>query len=255
MSDIVHVDSRETRDWAREIKFLVDGSLRSEIVTWARENLRPDGNGAGRFHDEYLTTSLYFETPDFDVFHRRRSYGRSKYRARRYGLLDFVFLERKFRTSRLLAKRRTTVSLPEVQRLAESTPDPVWRGYWFHRRILLRRLQPLTQMSYERVARIANTPHGLLRVTIDTNLRVLPMPDRAFIPGVGFPLIEDKCIVEVKYRVELPALIKRFTERFKLEPMAVSKYRMGLRVLDYAPKIEGEDSVRLTGSPASDRPE
>lgn len=238
MSDTPNIDSRETRDWAREIKFLVDASMRADIVEWSRENLRADGNGTGPFHDEYLTTSLYFETPDFDVFHRNRSYGRSKYRARRYGTLDFVFLERKFRTDRLLAKRRTTVSLPEVQRLAEPTADPTWRGYWFHRRVLLRRLQPLMQMSYERVARVAQAQHGLLRVTVDNNLRVLPMPDRAFIPGVGFPLIEDKCIVEVKYRVELPALIRRFAEEFKLQPMAVSKYRIGLKQLDYAPKTE-----------------
>ena len=240
MSDTPDINSRETRDWAREVKFLVDASMRPAIVEWSRENLRADGNGMGPFHDEYLTTSLYFETPEFDVYHRKLSYGRSKYRARRYGMLDFVFLERKFRTDRLLAKRRTTVSLAEVQRLAEPEPDPSWRGYWFHRRILLRRLQPLTQMSYERVARIGQTPHGLLRVTVDTNLRVLPMPDRAFIPGVGFPLIEDKCIVEVKYRVELPALIRRFAEQFKLQPMAVSKYRIGLRVLDYAPKTAAD---------------
>ena len=240
MSDTPQIDSRETRDWAREIKFLVDASLRSDIVDWLRENLRPDGNGAGRFHDEYLTTSLYFETPDFDVYHRKESYGRSKYRARRYGLLDFVFLERKFRTNRLLAKRRTTVSLPEVQRLAETTPDPTWRGYWFHRRILLRRLSPLTQMSYERIARVTTTENGLLRVTVDHNLRVLPMPDRAFIPGVGFPLIEDKCIVEVKYRVEVPEIIRRLTEEFKLQPMSVSKYRIGLKVLDYTPKASAD---------------
>ena len=74
-----------------------------------------------------------------------------------------------------------------------------------------------------------------MRMTIDTNLRVLPMPDRAFIPGVGFPLIEGQCIVELKYRVEVPALFKQLVETFELTPSPVSKYRIGLGALDYAP--------------------
>jgi hypothetical protein len=163
-------------------------------------------------------------------------------------MLDFVFLERKFRSDRLLHKRRTTVPLADIQRLAESTPDPRWPGFWFHRRILLRRLSPLTQMSYDRVARVGTTPHGVLRVTVDTNLRVLPMPDRAFIPGVGLPLIQDKCIVEVKYRVELPAIIRRFAETFKLGAVAVSKYRIGLRELDYAPATAADATPPASGA-------
>jgi hypothetical protein len=80
---------------------------------------------------------------------------------------------------------------------------------------------------------------GPVRMTIDTNLRVLPMPDRAFIPGVGFPLIEGRCIVELKFRVEVPALFKQLVETFRIEPGAVSKYRIGLGALDCAPLTEG----------------
>ena len=138
-------------------------------------------------------------------------------------MLDFIFLERKFRTDRLLAKRRTTVPVTDLERLAADEADPTWKGYWFHRRLLIRGLQPKIQMSYHRVARVAQTSTGLLRVTFDTNLRVLPMPDRAFIPGVGLPLIEDKCIIEVKYRVELPPVIKLMAETFGLQIQPVSK--------------------------------
>jgi hypothetical protein len=70
-------------------------------------------------------------------------------------------------------------------------------------------------------------------MTIDVNLRVLPMPDRAFLSGVGLPLAEDKCIIEVKYRRELPALFKRFAQTFGMEIQKVSKYRLGLTALDY----------------------
>ena len=229
------VNSRETRDFARELKFLVDERLAPDLRQWARLYLSRDAFGSGPYGDDYTTTSLYFETPAFDVYHRRGSYGRSKYRIRRYGSADVVFLERKFRTNRLLAKRRTTVPILEMDHLAGGAPDPGWPGYWFHRRVLLRGLSPLIQMSYDRTARVGMGSAGVMRMTIDTNLRVLPMPDRAFIPGVGFPLIEGECIVELKYRVTLPALFKQLVETFRLAPSPVSKYRIGLGALDYAP--------------------
>jgi hypothetical protein len=240
----VVVNSRETRTCARETKFVVEESLVPGLVAWARANLARDAFGAGRFGDEYTTTSLYYETPGFDVYHRRGSYGRSKFRVRRYGASDIVFLERKFRTRRLLAKRRTTVPITDLELLAASVPEPGWPGYWFHRRVLLRRLDPLVQMSYDRIARVGVASAGPIRMTVDANLRVLPMPDRAFIPGVGFPLIEGHCIVELKYRVELPALFKRLVEDFGIEPGAVSKYRLGVSVLDYPP---------VTAPPAPER--
>ena len=229
------VNSRETRDFARELKFLLDERQAPALREWARARLARDGFGSGPHGDDYTTTSLYFETPQFDVYHRRGSYGRSKFRIRRYGTAEIVFLERKFRTHRLLAKRRTTVPLPEMDHLAAPEPRAGWPGFWFHRRVLLRRLEPLIQMSYDRTARVGMANAGPMRMTIDSNLRVLPMPDRAFIPGVGFPLIEGHCIVELKYRVELPALFKELVETFRLAPSPVSKYRIGLGALDYAP--------------------
>jgi hypothetical protein len=229
------VNSRETRDFAREVKFLIEEEQAQALRDWARARLGPDHFGSGPHGDDYTTTSLYFETPAFDVYHRRGSYGRSKFRIRRYGTAEVVFLERKFRTSRLLAKRRTTVPILEMDHLAGETPRMDWPGFWFHRRVLLRRLSPLIQMSYDRTARVGLASGGPMRMTIDTNLRVLPMPDRAFIPGVGFPLIEGKCIVELKYRLTIPALFKELIETFKLAPSPVSKYRIGLGVLDYGP--------------------
>lgn len=224
-------DSRETRDFAREIKFLVDVSLADDVRHWARTHLGPDPHGTGAFGDAYGTTSLYFDTPAFDVYHRNGSHARGKFRIRRYGLLDFIFLERKMRTDRLLAKRRTTVPLDALQRVGEPDVEPGWPGYWFHRRILLRRLRPLVQISYERTARLSIVDGDPVRFTMDTNLRVLPMPDRAFLPGVGFPVIAHQAIVEMKYRREPPAVLRQAVERFKLTPVAISKYRLGFEAL------------------------
>jgi VTC domain-containing protein len=235
-------DRRETRNFAREIKFLLPADMGQQIQDWARSALEPDPSGVGPCGDQYATTSLYYETPGFDVFHQKESYGRAKYRIRRYGLDQYIFLERKFRTDRLLAKRRTSVPLEGLERLGEPAADPSWAGYWFHRRVLTRGLKPLVQVSYERTARLGSAPMGPIRLTIDTNLRVLPLPDRAFLPGTGLPLIEGKCILELKYVQDLPALFKQLIERYAISPGRVSKYRLGLGALDYSPSLRPDTS-------------
>jgi hypothetical protein len=235
-------DRRETRSFAREIKFLLPAETGLEIQVWARSALEPDPSGVGPCGDQYATTSLYYETPGFDVFHQKESYGRAKYRIRRYGLDQYIFLERKFRTDRLLAKRRTSVPLEGLERLGEPTADPGWPGFWFHRRVLTRGLKPLVQVSYDRTARLGSAPTGPIRLTIDTNLRVLPLPDRAFLPGTGLPLVEGKCILELKYVQDLPALFKQLIERYAISAGRVSKYRLGLGALDYSPSLRPDTS-------------
>jgi hypothetical protein len=226
---------RETRDLAREIKFLIDSSVGDQIREWARLKMEPDPFGSGAAGDAYATTSLYFETPDLCVYKRQGSYGRAKFRVRRYGLDDNIWVERKLRTETLLAKRRTPVGLDGLDRLGATTFDPSWPGHWFHERVVTRRLRPMVQVSYERTARLTRNMHGTVRLTIDDNLRSLPMPDRAFIPGVGYPLLEGKNILELKYRIETPGLFKELIEEFKLQTQTVSKFRLGLDAMGYLP--------------------
>src|SRR3954464_11242881 len=135
--------ARESRPFASELKFVVPTEAGVRIRDWVRANLEPDPYGGGRFNDEYHTASLYFDTAGGDVFYRRGSFGRSKYRVRRYGSASFVFLERKLRKPGILVKRRTTVALESIERLMLSSPDPDWPGEWFHRRLLLRQIAPV----------------------------------------------------------------------------------------------------------------
>src|SRR5205085_10028062 len=123
--------TRETRTFANEIKFVLDHEVGARVQEWARANLQPDPHGSGPFGDEYRTTSLYFDTDGFDVFHRRGSQGRAKYRVRRYGNSDQVFLERKLRKPGILVKRRTFGTLDSLGRLDSAQPDPDWAGEWF----------------------------------------------------------------------------------------------------------------------------
>src|SRR5438309_574820 len=131
---------RENRAFAAEIKFLVPADRVEAVRAMARRHLGPDPYGGGPFGDTYETNSLYFDTPGFDVFHRRGSYGRSKYRVRRYGQSAELFFERKLKTRDLVSKRRSIVDARELPRLAGPDTKKDWAGHWFHRRILARDL-------------------------------------------------------------------------------------------------------------------
>lgn len=214
-----------------EIKFLVTPAVALRIREWARANFESDPHGCGRFSDEYDISTLYFDTRQLDVFNRRGSYGRAKYRVRRYGNADVVFLERKLRRPGILIKRRTVGSVDALHRF--ETPHPVqgWFGEWFHRRLLVRRLRPLCEISYRRVARTLNSPGSIVRLTLDTALRVKATDETHFSQDPGVPFLETHWILELKYQMPLPAVCKRLVEDFALDPQRASKYRLGMAAL------------------------
>ena len=103
-------DLRENREFASELKFVISRPLAEQIRVWGGARLAPDPNAPGESNDAYRIASLYFDTPHFDVYHRNGSFGRSKYRIRRYDASEVAFLERKLKTRGLVSKRRTVVT-------------------------------------------------------------------------------------------------------------------------------------------------
>lgn len=224
-------DLRENREFASEIKFLVTPVIAAQIRDWARGRLISDPNASDESGDGYQITSLYFDTGQFDVFQRKGSFGRSKYRIRRYGQSEVVFLERKLKTRGLLTKRRSIVKLEELKRLAGETPAWDWPGFWFHRRFLARSLGPVCQIAYHRTARVAMTRHGPIRLTLDENPRAVPTGELSFCEDEGRLLLPDQVILELKFRYELPVLFKSLAEEFALNSQPVSKYRLAVAAL------------------------
>ncbi len=221
-------DVRENREFASEFKFMVARSLAPEIREWARGCLQPDPNASGETQDTYRITSLYFDTPTFDVFHRRGSFGRSKYRIRQYGQSEVAFLERKLKTRGLVSKRRSAVLINDLPALTAPQIQRLWQGYWFHRRLLARKLSPVCQIRYDRMARVAMTQYGPIRMTIDDNLRAVPISGITFTPEQGELLLADHVILELKFRLEMPLLFKQLVEQFALNFSTISKYRLGV---------------------------
>lgn len=223
--------SSETREAAREIKFVVAPDVAARMLEWSRSRLSPDPYAGGEAGDEYRTTTLYFDTSDFAVYHRRGSYKRSKYRVRRYGAADMVFLERKLRTAKMLNKRRTTIPLPDLPLVSSPNVPGIWPGYWFAQRVAARDVSPVCQVVYHRHARVGAGPYGPMRLTFDDGIRVQPCSTLEFAPGKGHPVLVDRTIVEMKFRVDMPAVLRHLVEEFRLESTAVSKYRLALEAL------------------------
>jgi hypothetical protein len=219
--------TREVRGHAQEVKFVLTEPLAERIRGWARQHLSADPHGTGPFGDEYETTSLYLDTTALDVFQGRGSYKRAKYRIRRYGASDRVFLERKLRSKVLLAKRRTAVALEDVSLVGDAPFD--WDGRWFQARLSARRLAPACQVSYRRTARIGAT--ASMRLTIDADLRARMARGFELARERNLGVFDGRVILELKFRGALPALFKQLLEEFRLAPQSFSKYRVAMSAL------------------------
>lgn len=234
-------DSRERREFASELKFLIAPDKVDAVRSWARTHLEADPHGVGSDGDTYQVTSLYFDTPRFDVFHGNGSFGRSKYRVRRYNGDDVVFLERKTKKNTWVSKRRSPIRIDLLPLLGKAEPDSLWSGFWFHRRLLGRRLNPVCQINYLRTARIGMAEGLPVRLTIDRELKATAIANQSYDDSsAGIPFLEQGWIMELKYRHALPALFKRLITELAPPPKRVSKYRMAVNALGLGAAIEAK---------------
>jgi hypothetical protein len=220
--------------FSSETKLLVDARLGDDIRAWARNRLGPDPHGSGPFRDQYGVVSLYLDTAAHDVYHRRGSYGRSKYRIRHYENDQAAFLERKLRTRLRLTKRRTRIPLETVQGLRLDDPDPTHPANWFFRRVLLRRLHPVCVIQYRRTARMADTSEGPVRMTLDASVLAAATNLVTLAAAPARPLVDGQMILELKYSGVFPRIFKDLVDEFHLTPRPASKYRFAVHTLGLA---------------------
>lgn len=235
---------RASSDGAYEIKFLLDPSVAEEIVSRVRAEMHPDPHADPRMVDGYQINSIYFDTDDLRVFRRLSGFRRRKFRIRRYGESDRVFLERKAKSRGIVRKRRTEIHDAELDKVLAATSAPTWPGHWFHRRIIKRELRPVCQIAYERIALVGTAQDEPIRLTVDRNLicRAAPgvAPQRM---EQGEPLVQDKRVLEMKFRTVLPPIFNHIVRDYQLTPGSVSKYRLGVVACGLHVGLYGEQSA------------
>jgi hypothetical protein len=241
---------RDGREFVRELKFYLTPAAAIALAAWVRHRLQPDPHGGGQSADEYAVSSVYFDTVGFSVYRRVGSFGRAKYRVRRYDASDFVFLERKAKTRARVTKRRWRVSLASLELLNGRPLGRDSPGYWFHRRLLGRALQPVCGIAYQRLARIGQTESGPVRLTLDQNLYAWRAEETRFdvVPAPTL-LARNRPILELKFGQALPTVFKELIRDFAPAPQGISKYRLALPALGLAtPTLERGDCVETVNA-------
>ncbi len=212
---------------AYEVKFLLTEEQADAVATQVNGRLHLDPYADPLLGDAYSTTSLYTDTPTFDVYFRTEGYNRDKYRVRRYGSTGPVFVERKTKVGDKVCKHRTRLDAEGLRALTARQVESDWRGGWFRRDVLARDLQPVACIAYERVAYIGAGENGTVRLTFDRRVRGLPAHDWNLEPVESAAvLLADRVICEFKFRVAMPVLFKEIIAKLRLTPNPVSKYRL-----------------------------
>lgn len=211
---------------AYELKFLLGKDEAEPVIAWAGRRLSLDPHGDASLDGAYRSTTIYLDTPGFDVYRRQNAFRRSKYRVRRYGGAPWVFLERKLKSGDRVKKRRSSVGIDDVSLMPQALTLSDWPGRWFHDRVHALRLRPVCRLSYLRTAFIGACPEGPMRLTLDRAIHGVAAHDwRTDAADGGLHLFAGKVLLELKFMHALPLPFKQLVQSCRLTPTAVSKYR------------------------------
>jgi hypothetical protein len=234
---------------AFEVKFLIDESCARQVAELLGPRMSLDPHADPALGNAYRTTTVYCETPEFDVFRGMGMHKFRKYRLRRYADGPGVFLERKSRRGERVRKRRTAVARADLDRLAgDSTQE--WPAAWFQRQVSARRLSPICSVQYVRTAYVGEGDEGPVRLTFDRHLQSAAAESWSpEVPCGGIPFFADQVICEFKFRAALPAIFKSAISELQLVPAKVSKYRRCLEALGLAGMLRDLETPSVPGEP------
>lgn len=221
---------------AFELKFELSQDQVFRMKSWGARHLRPDPHGVDGC---YRVTSVYCDTPEFDVFHRSTGYRTGKLRLRRYGSGPAVFLERKVKRGDQIRKRRVEVVPEELQRLATcldgAIPPTAWPAGWFLDHAMKKQVAPTCRVGYRRTAYYGMSGRQSVRLTIDENMIGVAARGWEAQPlHEGLELLPGGALLELKFQDALPELFRTLLAELPLRTADVSKYRRCVRLCGLA---------------------
>src|SRR5699024_6916136 len=220
----------------REQKYLITIQQYEDLVEQMALYMRPDKNGVDGF---YTVTSLYFDSPDHQIYFETKNKlrFRQKLRLRVYddaGINDTAFFEVKQKHKKVVNKRRMLLPLSEAYRYLredgeapidqyESSNQQVFREIDHFRHLY--HLEPEMIISYDRQAMHA-IDDANFRVTFDLNLRSrnydLALEHGSY--GINF-IDKNLVVLEVKVDHSVPLWLTRILQNLECEQRGASKYR------------------------------
>jgi len=225
MSLHVSPSLQEAGRWANEVKFEVSREKAAGILAWAGVHLVEDVNS--RSHQAgYLINSLYLDTPDFGVYHKAKGCRVSKFRVRRYGDSEKIFLEQKRKKGCRVTKRRVAADEELLQNLCPCDLAPEAPQRWFCEAVDKLQLRPVSLVSYHRLAFNGVVNDETLRLTLDQDIVASPCSEWKVQQVIkGYDVHPDGLILELKFPDALPIAFRELLEEFRLVEAGFSKYR------------------------------
>ncbi|MEZ6048668.1 MAG: polyphosphate polymerase domain-containing protein [Planctomycetaceae bacterium] len=228
--------NEQTQPTRMELKYQIDKQLSSEIQEWAKEHIAADPHCSEPGCDSYRVSTLYFDNPELDEYHRTGLAGNTKHRIRCYEETAQIWLEAKSKKKCRVSKRRTNVSADEFQHSlkeylsSSQTFDQSWPGYWFLNAVDELRLISIVGVQYQRFARTEVIQGESLRLTIDSELQAASTTSCLFRDTLPLQSIETPDILELKFHNRMPLLFKQLLSQFPLTCQGFSKYRTSVEV-------------------------
>ena len=96
-------------------------------------------------------------------------------------------------------------------------------------------LPPRGLSRVQAAAYVGVSPDGPIRLTLDREIHCTPAEGFDCAAAGGLPILTDQVILELKFRLAMPALFKRLVEEMALVPAAASKYRLGVQAWGMTP--------------------
>ncbi len=214
---------------AYEVKFLLTEAVSRKVEAIFEGVLQPDPHADRALGGMYTVTSLACDGPDFHVYFRDRKARNRKYRVRRYGSAESVFLERKHSRKGRVRKRRVEANIGDLLVIGEDHAAHASQN-WFVRELRMQDLSPVCRMRYMRRAIFGASAQGPVRVTFDRDIvgsvsRAWSMEQQ----GEERSLLEGLVICEFKFNDSMPTMLRDAMDQLGLEATGVSKYRTCVR--------------------------
>jgi hypothetical protein len=217
---------------AFELKFLLLPEVAAQVEARLAELMTLDPHADPAHGNGYQVSTLYCDTPAWDVFHQHGRYKFFKLRLRRYGQAEYVFLERKAKRKDHVRKLRSTLAMAHLRGFAHSALALEGYGGWYHRQLRRNKLRPACLVEYQRTAYFGMSAEGPIRLTFDRQIHGGLADGWSFeTPARIERVLAEHVVCEFKFRGMLPAMFKSAIAALQLTPGRVSKYRLCVQAL------------------------
>jgi hypothetical protein len=210
------------------LKLVLNADEAAMVRDFARLNLEADRYSP--LGAQYPVHSLYLDSSEFAVYHRRLDDGDTKYRIRRYGSEACVWLERKRRNGVLVDKRRERIALDELANVFTGAALAGEFAASFAAKVRAENLQPKLLISYPRSAWALGTR---ARVTLDWSVQARRPNESAWFDLASPSLAASAgVILELKYDELCPPLFQVLLELLGRQGASWSKYGHGVEAFE-----------------------